>query len=88
MRIATTQDVSLSVGVDQIKMKNLAFSVFFAILALLAVNCGAEDEQAARLLVSKQILNRYLVEKRDVVVKYTLFNVGTGPAVDVNIGNL
>lgn len=68
-------------------MRNLAFLVILSIFALFTINCGAEDEQAARLLVSKQILNRYLVEKRDVVVKYTLFNVGNGPAVDVNIGN-
>lgn len=67
-------------------MKSFAIVVLISVIALFGVQCGAEDDQIARLLVSKQILNRYLVENRDVVVKYTLYNVGTGPAVDVNIG--
>nr|CAG4635102.1 EOG090X0EPM [Alona affinis] len=52
-----------------------------------AVTTGNEEAAPARLLFSKQILNKYLVEGMDIVIKYSIFNVGGTAALDVQIAD-
>nr|CAG4649728.1 EOG090X0EPM [Scapholeberis mucronata]SVE93913.1 EOG090X0EPM [Scapholeberis mucronata] len=48
---------------------------------------GNEEATPAKLLFSKQILNKYLVEGMDIVIKYSLFNVGGTAALDVQLSD-
>lgn len=42
------------------------------LVAALTLASGNEETSPAKLLVSKQILNKYLVEGMDIVIKYIL----------------
>ena len=39
---------------------------------------SAEGETSARLLISKNILNQYVVEGKELTVHYSIYNVGSG----------
>lgn len=48
----------------------MKWHILLAAFAALCITVyGEEEEEAARLLVSKQILNKYLVENMDVIIK-------------------
>lgn len=67
-------------------------SPFYAIFAFLAFAgvCSSDEAKRsndayARLLVSKQVQNKYLVAGKDIVVKYGLYNIGEQAALDISI---
>ncbi|XP_045479221.1 translocon-associated protein subunit beta-like [Harmonia axyridis] len=61
-------------------------STIYLIFVLLAAVCGErEEESGPKLLVSKQILNKYLVETKDIELKYSIYNIGNAAAVAVTL---
>jgi len=59
--------------------------VFLLSLALL-VNSD-DTATPARLLIEKQVLNKYLVESKDILIHYNIFNVGGSPATNVRVSD-
>nr|CAG4650526.1 EOG090X0EPM [Sida crystallina] len=59
----------------------------FLIVLVAATTSGNDETTSAKLLFSKQILNKYLVEGMDIVIKYSLFNVGGTAALDVQLSD-
>ncbi|KAF3822948.1 hypothetical protein GH733_010384 [Mirounga leonina] len=54
---------------------------------LLALFAVGHAEDGARLLASKSLLNRYAVEGRDLTLQYSIYNVGSSAALDVELSD-
>ena len=61
------------------KFSNLILTIsFFVLLSQFnLIDNTAVDYDEGKILVTKNILNNYVVESQDVTVKYTVYNVGT-----------
>jgi translocon-associated protein subunit beta len=46
---------------------------------------GGGGDDPARLLVFKEVLNKYFVENMDIIIKYSIFNVGGVSATNVEL---
>jgi len=55
------------------------------IFALLAGFVAAQEAGPAQILASKTVLNQYLVQKKDLIVQYSLYNIGDSAAYDVQL---
>lgn len=53
--------------------------------ALISVTVAQQLTTNAKLLVDKEVLNKYIVEGRDVVVNYHFINIGGSDARDVRV---
>jgi len=57
-------------------------------VVVLALVCNVLDENDnARLLASKNILNQYMVESKDLTVEYEIYNVGGSSALDTTLSD-
>jgi len=65
--------------------KFLAFVGVVGLFCLIGATDLAQEEDRSRLLVSKQLLNKFVVESMDVVIKYSVFNVGSVAASNVQL---
>ncbi|KAK2169978.1 hypothetical protein LSH36_5g05006 [Paralvinella palmiformis] len=63
------------------KMKHV---VVLSVLAFACLVQSADDDEA-RLLVSKNILNTFLVEGKDLTLEYGIYNVGGSSALNVHL---
>lgn len=51
--------------------------LYFLLSLCVATAFSAELESQAKLLASKTVENKFIVENRDLTVKYCIYNVGT-----------
>ena len=59
--------------------KNIPFIILFILISWTLMVSQADDQNPdrARLLAEKQVLNKYLVENKDIMINYNIFNVGS-----------
>lgn len=65
-------------------MKTIALVLVLALFGL--THCADSDSQA-RLLVSKNVLNQFVVQGKDLTVHYNIYNVGSSAAIAVTLSD-
>jgi len=66
-------------------IKNLFSVLCIAFVVALVAHAADDSSEDAKLLVVKNVLNNFVVEGLDITVKYTIYNVGNIPAVNVQL---
>jgi len=68
-------------------MKNLflATIVVLVLAGLTSATGAVDDSEDAKLLIQKNVLNNFVVEGLDTTVKYTIYNIGSIPALNVQL---
>lgn len=70
-------------------MNGVIFTLITLTSCLLLAGCqlviAQQSTTNAKLLVDKEILNKYIVEGRDIVVNYHLINIGGSVARDIKV---
>lgn len=69
---------------DTIPHPTMDLTLLFAALCMLGL-VAAQEPGSARILAAKHITNEYVVQKKDLVVEYNLYNIGDSTAFDVNL---
>lgn len=60
--------------------------MLYILLSIIVASAfSAELDSQAKLLASKTVENKFIVENRELTVKYSIFNVGTSAASQVNL---
>ncbi|XP_074651510.1 translocon-associated protein subunit beta-like [Tubulanus polymorphus] len=59
----------------------------FVLAVVFGTNTADNDDSTARLLASKNVLNPYIVEGKELTVEYSIYNVGGGAAFNVKLND-
>jgi len=68
-------------------MAVLRLSLLLLLVSSPSILLGESEPGQPRILVSKIIQNKYLVEGMDIVIKYSLYNVGDSAATNVKVSD-
>jgi translocon-associated protein subunit beta len=66
-------------------MNTILTNAWIALTLLLTIAFVHSEEQRAQLVLSKEVLNHYIVELKPMSVAYYIYNIGNGVATDIEL---